>query len=418
MLAFIRRGYRLLLLLLLVIGCNKEEPSYLVPRDDEVSINAPSVFSNDVLERAYQMANVRWTPLKNVPSYSGDDYPPGVSVRGIPYSSVKEINTYLFQDVSYHTFMTAVHNPFSVLYTEDISRFPYHGKNCATYYGAVCSSAVMYALGISIPYYANQIVSLPFMHRIDSQVADSLKICDVIWNPGHVQLVVGVDYCDNRLSKIRVFESAGRSAHVKEYLFEDFKAEWKKKNYVGYRYENICYSTDSFEISSFEPISYNDDLCPTKGDRSVYRTSDDVIISLLNHSYSNIVLQKDNRIITCGPCKGDSHCFWGLDPGVYTVSLLSDERQSDSVSFEVVNTIVNCSFVDNDSILVEFHSSVDAEYVCLCDLSGNSIYYPISEECSSKGAICLPLSDYSKRFCKVVFKGTYGRISSRPVELF
>lgn len=85
----------------------------------------------------------------------------------------------MFQDVTYHTFMTAVHNPMSVLYTEDISQPPYHGTNCATYYGAVCSSSVMWALGIDNPYSSGQIMELPDMTQLEYQIIDSLKVCDV-----------------------------------------------------------------------------------------------------------------------------------------------------------------------------------------------------------------------------------------------
>lgn len=148
-----------------------------------------SITSNEVLQRAWWMASMQWTPMKPVPKRGGGSYPADVTVTGVPYSSVKELNTYLFQDVSYHTFMTAVHSPMSVLYTEDISQPPYHGTNCATYYGAVCSSSVMWALGIDIPYSSGEIIELPEMVQLEHQVIDSLRICDVIWKTGHVQMI-------------------------------------------------------------------------------------------------------------------------------------------------------------------------------------------------------------------------------------
>ena len=194
-----------LFVLVILWGCEKLEwspsdsewtPSDVILQDyppflpDSLDI----VMSNDVLERAFQMATMEWTPVNPVPMEGGRFYSKGQTVKGVPYSSVKEINTYLFQDVSYYTFMTAVHNPRSVLYTENISHAPYHGKNCAPYYGAVCSSAVMYALGISTPYYVSQIIRLPSMERIDNQEIDSLRVCDVIAKSGHVQLVFDVEH--------------------------------------------------------------------------------------------------------------------------------------------------------------------------------------------------------------------------------
>ena len=115
---------------------------YSIGNDIE-PIFTDSITSNEVLRRAYLMASMERTPLRPVPKRGGCFYDSDVTVTGAPYSSVKEINTYLFQDVSYHTFMSAVHNPMSVLYTEIISLSTYHGTNCATYYGAVCIFSAM-----------------------------------------------------------------------------------------------------------------------------------------------------------------------------------------------------------------------------------------------------------------------------------
>lgn len=133
---------------------------YTVGHDIEPSVS-DSITSNEVLGRAYKMASLQWTPIKPVPKRGGGYYPADVTVTGVPYSEVKEINTYLFQDVSYHTFMTALHSPLSVVYTVDISQPPYNGTYCATYYGAVCSSSVFWALGMDIPYYTYDLANLP-----------------------------------------------------------------------------------------------------------------------------------------------------------------------------------------------------------------------------------------------------------------
>lgn len=377
------------------------------------------VMSNDVLERAYQMATLEWTPVNPVPMNGGNFYPKGRTVTGVPYSSVKEINTYLFQDVSYHTFMTAVYNPRSVFYTEDISKAPYHGKNCAPYYGAVCSSAVMFAFGVNIPFYANQIIRLPYMERLEYQVIDSLKVCDVIWKNGHVQMIYEIEHRADTLYRITTFETSGRSAHLADYSKEQFLKMWNKEKYVGYRNIHVKYSEDVIEYRKLPPVYHNEDLCPSKGDRSVYRTTDIVTINIFNPGYNRIVLTDGlkNEIVS-EAIRGEDHTFYGLQPGVYFVSLQKGDSKSEAVSFEIVETNVDYSDSDvEDCITVYFHSSAEPEYVALCYLWGSSTCYPISSADREQGYITIPRMDSAEYYCKVVFKGEYGRIINEPIRV-
>lgn len=423
---------RLLLLFLypLFVGCTKmdlnesdslvrnpsiEVSDFLTAGYDSLSF----VMSNDVLERAYQMATIEWTPVNPVPMNGGGFYPEGRTVTGVPYSSVKEINTYLFQDVSYHTFMTAVHNPRSVFYTEDISKAPYHGRNCAPYYGAVCSSAVMCAFGIKIPYYANQIINLPFMKRLDHQVIDSLRICDVIWKSGHVQMIFSLEHRADSLYRVTVFETSGRSAHLAEYSKEGFLKMWNKGGYVGYRFKNLRYSDEVIEYKSLGSVSYNDDLCPSKGDKSVYRTTDIVTINIFNQSYDRIVLTNETtKEEVSMALNGDDYDFSDLQPGIYSVYLNRGVDKSEAVSFEIIGTDVSCSAGDTEDCLnVYYHSSAEPEYVALCTLWGSSTCYPISSVDREKGYLTVPKMKNAEYYCKVVFKGTYGRIINEPIRI-
>ena len=376
------------------------------------------VYSNDVLARAYQMANVIWTPIKPIPLRDGYTYSAGQMVKGIPYSAVAEINTYLFQDVSYHTFMTAVHNPNSVLYTENISHEPYHGKICSPYYGAVCSSSVMWALDIPIPYYADQIIHLPYMEKNECQSIDSLKVCDIIWRPGHVQMVYSIEKDTNCLSRIKLFESSGRSAHIKDYSRESFEKLWNTGGYVGYRYQLLRYSKEPFIPHLFEAIEYNDDLCPSKGDRSVYRDDDSVVISIFNEEYKKIVLKNGkNEILATDLIRSGTYTYNNLPPGVYYVYLQNASIESRPISFEIIKLDVSVSNIGNNQLLVSFSSSSTPEYVALCTIDGISNCFIISERDKKKESIIVPQQNMPEYYCKVVFKGEYGRIINRPIRV-
>lgn len=414
-----------LFLVLLLLGCEKIEltpeiltPQVFVQAYTNDNFEANSISSSIVLERAYQMANVRWTPLDNIPFNKNSFFLSGVKVSGVPYSSVKELNTYLFQDVSYYTFMTAVHNPRSVLYTDNISQPPYHGLNCGTYYGAVCSSSVMYALGFNIPFYADQIVQLPFMEKVEPQVVDSLKVCDIIWKSGHVQMVFDIEHQADSLYKVTMFESSGKSAHIKPYSIQDFKKMWEKNQYEAYRYKFISYDERPESFNDLPSISYNDDLCPSKGDKSVYRDDDTITINIFNPNYSEIVLMKNGELVSSIAYKGDLHKYEHLQPGLYSVFLQSGDNKTDSVSFEVIDTHVDFSVNEtNRSISIYFSSSAVADFAALCTLDGSSLYYPISNDDRAKGYVVVPKWNYPEYYCKVIFKGKYGSMINHPIRV-
>ena len=276
-----------------------------------------SITSNEVLERAWKMVSLKWTPLRPVPRRDGNYYPAGVTVTGVPYSEVKEINTYLFQDVSYHTFMTAVHSPKSVLYTVDISQPPYQGSYCATYYGAVCSSAVMWALGIDIPYYSYDLANLSDFTVNEHQEIDSLQVCDVIWKTGHVQMIYSMVYKADTLYQIKTFEMAGFKAHFNTYTKSQFLDMWNTYGYVGYRYNKLIRSTEPIIYHEWEPIAYNDYLCPSKGDKSVYRSTDTITVHIYDTTYSKVVLSKGASLVSLEDNLGDSIQYYGFEPGSY-----------------------------------------------------------------------------------------------------
>lgn len=387
--------------------------------NDLEPMNIDSVRSNEVLQRAYLLASVEWTPLRPVPKRGGGYYPANVMVTGVPYSSVKELDTYLFQNVSYHTFMTAVHNPNSVLYTEDISLPPYHGTNCATYYGAVCSSSIMWALGLDVPYYANQIINMPDYFTMNThQEIDSLRVCDVIWKSGHLQMIYDMEFRADTLYRIKTFETSGPNAHINNYTKDQFLNVWNSNGYVGYRYNKMIYSTEPALFQNWEPIAYNDYLCPSKGDKSVYSTTDTVFINIFDSSYNQIVLVKGASIVASTNYNGNNHQYFGLQPGVYSVFLQRGNERTARVSFEIIETDVSYDWnSDEESINIYFTSSAKPEYAMLCDLDGSSFFYPISANDRWRGYITLSRLNQTEYYCKVLFRGEYGVMINVPIRV-
>ena len=110
----------------------------------------------NALKRVRQMVELEWTPRDmfpcsyiipmpgDIPAQRIDGYfAPWRTQQGMVYSSVRIHERFVGFNISLETFMTAVANPKSVLYTR-----PQHGKgrNMSSFYGNVCSCMVSYAL--------------------------------------------------------------------------------------------------------------------------------------------------------------------------------------------------------------------------------------------------------------------------------
>ena len=99
------------------------------------------------------MSRVKWTPVTKGMPKRGGYFEPGKEYTGVPYSSVKHVGRYIGFDIFLKTFLAAVENPKSVLYTENLHK---KVSNAECYYGKVCSSYTSYALQCGIWYVSKQ----------------------------------------------------------------------------------------------------------------------------------------------------------------------------------------------------------------------------------------------------------------------
>ena len=120
----------------------------------ETSPNNPgesnsTAWQEKAVEYARIMSRVKWTPVAGGMPMRGGYFEEGTEYTGVPYSSVKSVGRYIGFDIFLKTFLAAVENPHSVLYTENL-----YGevKNAECYYGKVCSSYTSYALQCGIWY--------------------------------------------------------------------------------------------------------------------------------------------------------------------------------------------------------------------------------------------------------------------------
>lgn len=73
---------------------------------------------------------------------------------------------------------------------------------------------------------------------------------------------------------------------------------------MAYRYEYLNYSDELTTYNDLPSVIYNEDLCPSKGDKAVYRTDDTIRVNIFNPDYGEIVLQKDGLVVSTEQYEG------------------------------------------------------------------------------------------------------------------
>lgn len=403
--------------------------------DDPVDYDWPedSVLRRDLsgvetaLRRARQLVELKWTPFLDVPScyglYSKDE-----KQCGAPYSLSYMTNTQLGTQVSIHTFMTALQNPYSVIYTENLR--DYGGStDSAPYYGTTCSNSVMYVLGIEPPYYTRMFGVIPGMKKTKDQSPDSIELCDVLWKSGHVMMVYDIERnAEDKITKVRLFETTtynGNDTWFKDFFREDFLAYWEKSKLVRYQYEYLDRNTNyiqsvfvPFEDESSSDFWYNYDVCPTLGDRSSYLEGQDVRLAILSEYYSDIVIYKDGALYKRIEAERPITTLCNLPYGEYRVCMAEGDRRSGFVHFEIINVETDSS---TDARIKILFSSKNASprYISICDADRHPYnFYEISDEGRANGSFEMKrISSVAATHYQVCFKGRYGVVATEPKQL-
>ncbi|MGV3662152.1 MAG: hypothetical protein ACO1TE_18340 [Prosthecobacter sp.] len=178
------------------------------------------------------LSQVKWTPVADtMPNRKGGFFEKGREYTGVPYSSVRSEGRYIGFDIALRTFLAAVENPLSVLYTENLT-----GKvsNAAAYYGTVCSSYTSYALQCGVwevsrrygPQVSEGIV------LVEPQSAQAAQVGDVIYTPhatetsgSHVEMVTAVTKdSQGQVTSVRVEESRPPTTQTTERSAANFNA--------------------------------------------------------------------------------------------------------------------------------------------------------------------------------------------------
>ena len=382
----------------------------------------------NAVKKAYQLTDITFTPLRSI-DYNVGTYQANTPYKGMIYSSVKETGTYVGSNVSFHTFMTAIHNPRSRIYTDRVNESPYHGKNCRSYYGTVCTDLVSYALGVN--YGSYDFVASDEMEELDYSDVDGFHIADVLWRSGHVAFITDIVRNQNdsvvSIEVSEALQNGCKRRSVTRSIFESRIAPSFKK-VLRYRHldKNVEYEPVAEFVPVFDevevPFEYNDDICVDKGDQSCYFVGEEVVLNIFSPG-EVLEVYKDGVFLSTISIESGDVRLTDLDYGLYQARLVQSDEYSDYTSWMMVDCTIEPS---KDEMAISFSSDNSRPVsISFCDQSG-SRKYPyteilsrnFTEEEGSLGYILIPQDKVKsdKQYFKITFETEFGKISTIPIK--
>lgn len=429
----------LLFIALGCFGCSAEEDIIAavrprpVPTDSIIVsyVNYDSLGRVNAVKKAYQMTDIEFTPLNPITANSRT-YQTGKKYQGLIYSSVKEIGTYVGTNVSFHTFMTAIHNPRSKIYSEKIDKAPYHGTNCKAYYGTMCSGLVSYALGVDMATFDFPVSDV--MRKLDKNKHDSIEIADVLMhNNGHVALITNVKRDEKGfVESVEISEAVGSGCRRFTVNRDKYEKLMKETYKCVFRYTELFKNVDYTPAPEFvavmdeTPMSfvYNDVLCADKGDKACYREDEDITINIF-HDYECLEVYKDdNPYLKIDGSSVKDIVLQGLPYGDYKARISMNGQYSDYTYWKVVNIELA---LDRPNGRLYFKSVNAIPYkMKFTNISGSRknaehLYSQyISDEDTIRGYIEIPLEQTNTNFPFIHFSFAteYGKIENKPKNWF
>lgn len=405
-----------------------------------------SILISELKEKAMLMNCVEWTPKKDIPSRYGY-FDKNTPVTGLPYSSVKELQKFIGLDVSIYTFLTAVNNPHSLLYTEDVSAGnpcylggTYNGVNSHTFYGTVCSSFTAYCYGENHNYtsYNYRNGNVPNYSIKKNQSIENISAGDLIWFPGHVALITDIKKDQTgEIKKISIYESTGLKVRSSDYSLSNLKKRISgngNENNKGYLYQNALLKKNnpfqSKDLTKEEIKSIlnninleNQEISTWFGDRACIGEWDKLMINFQKGSYNKILISLNEEIVDTLDISNveNSIEYRYRDPGIYKAYLASDTFISPSyTTFEVLDTTTQTYKNDDGTIEVIFATNSNPDIIYWVNNKGNQISIPwiISDNSKIKGKITIKPVNKKNASLRVIYKGNYGRTINKPTHLF
>ena len=367
----------------------------------------------NVLKRARILARVRWTPCEkmpktiNVPKDQNRANPhPRAYWKtwrpefGVPYSSVRIPRKFIGFNVSLETYISALANPKSVLYTRNLTG---RGERMSSWYGAVCSSFVSFSLNLPSPRVCRNWHKYGDMTEVTNFTAQDLQLCDILCSPGHVGIVTAVGRSGSgEAVMITVSECCPPKVIETEFTAGEVLRCWPEK-YRLFRYDHI-------DSVPYEPSPYvhqegdpdlpvppvNRTLLPDYGDKANYCAGEAVELNIMEDGWDRLVVETEDGktvleaaipapgVIVCPPQKN----------GFYRAYCVKGGEKSAAVEFCVADFPLHAEVVGFNKIRLTYEPTEGAEVIA-CSVydrveNGNPATYFLTDEEKKTGSFYFP----------------------------
>lgn len=395
----------------------------------------------NVIRRAYQMSKLTYAPVANLPTQVNTEtypgyVPSGTKVTGVMYSSVRTEGLYVPQCVSLDSYMTALLNPNSYIYTKTESSPHY---NALTYYGAVCSSMVAWCYGIDdvIPTTVS-FDTYDGMEVIEDQSPYGLELGAML-NKSDDHIVIVTDIVrDHRgiIKRVELIDQTNIASHpmtrTRTWSPENVQTYLLNEGYVAYKYRYIYkvpYTPDPWVNleSEVEDPTYNTFLSPRRGECANWRSGETVEIDVLDAgSYTDAILctvtdELLGAVMSSTPViTGDVLRYSALGYGNYAVYLTDGTTNSEAVLFNVVDSTASYTPTGDRKVTVLYSSHMGTPAsisFCEADASDSDYkavraFHVLTSEEIIAGMAMVEAPQSGNWLMKVMFKTAFGLYSS------
>ena len=373
-----------------------------------------------VIARARQLSGFTFTPLKDIPTVIVSQpgvFEAGKEYKGFPYSSTEENDKFLCENVSFETFLSALANPDSVLYTKDM----YHSSNASTYYGIVCNGLVRYCLGINQRCNTQRWLDIPGMDVVANKgeySVEDIKLGDVLHAYGegsnHVAIITDILRDESgEIVKVEITEAIRSTCITHTFYVKDFYTKWAKYKLCRYRYLDTVPPFDEeqnkilFEsgIEKQAPM-----IAVDYGNKSNYFEGDETVISVFAEGKNTVQVIHDGQIIEEILTSGYTKLVRKFEKGYYTVKLADTEYFTEFCVCkpEITHTVkdgvitINASSQDAESKIINMEFRGTGKTI-----AGINTMIVLTEEEKESGVIVREIPEGAANY-KISFENKYG----------
>ena len=397
-----------------------------------------SVGVQNALRRAKQLSQLRWTPVRPLPvgmkaEIPGEKrfysifLPAWRPQTGANYSAARFDEKYIGYNVSLETYMTALSNPESVLYTRSL-----HGKAplSSAYYGTVCSEFVSYVLDMPFHIDCQQWPFLEGIEKVETEPLENLKLCDVLNEPTHhTTLITGISRDeDGKMAEITVTESTLPHVQSRTFTPREFTEYWLKDHYEVLRYgkiDKVTYTPSPWVRVEGDPETErpvpNPVLMPDYGNKANYLLGETVTLSAFDTRYQEVEVSLEGTPPERLAVADGKVTLHPARPGFYRAEAVREADRSEAVEFCVVDAFAATDkprYKAGELIRVSCSSAAEDRFLGwvvktpeLAKVWG----YPASEDGRVPESTTLPQGEYR---IIALYQNAYGVYSSRPSSVF